>query len=121
MSLHGCDVSTKFAIEPDLHVPHPVGIVIGEGVKIGRGVTIYHDVTLGRDRSGEYPVIEDGACIMPGAIIIGGVTVGRNAVIGAHAVVTQSVPDDHVLLPTADSRIAPLKQRHEQARGWPYL
>lgn len=97
ISLHGCDVSTRYAIPSSLSTPHPIGIVIGEGVRIGDDVTIYQNVTLGRDRRGGYPRIEDGACLMPGASIVGGVTVGALSIIGANALVTDDVPPGHVV------------------------
>lgn len=93
----GCDISYKASIGKGLKLPHPIGIVIGEGVVIKDNVKIWHQVTLGsHGRSGhelQYPLIDEGTKIFAGAKIIGGVRVGRNAVIGANAVVNIDVPD----------------------------
>lgn len=81
-------------IGPDLFLPHPIAICIGDEVRIGAGVTIYQGVTLGRKHAGErdYPTIGDGAIIYAGAVIVGAIHVGENAVVGANSVVTKDVP-----------------------------
>ncbi|WP_248308006.1 serine acetyltransferase [Bosea sp. AS-1] len=96
----GCFISARARIEGGLKLPHPVGIVLGDGVRIGRGVTIYQNVTLGLARFPEtasvspdlYPTIEDGVVLYAGAVVLGSVTVGANAVVAANAVVTRDVP-----------------------------
>ncbi|WP_375583726.1 serine O-acetyltransferase [Cyclobacterium xiamenense] len=91
-----CDISYSSKIGRNLHLPHPIGIVIGEGAVIHDDVTIFQNVTLGsHGKSGEkltYPTIERGATIYAGAIIIGGVSIGEGAVIGANSVVNIDVP-----------------------------
>lgn len=86
-------------IKPGLSLPHPVGIVIGQGVIIGEDVVVYQHVTLGGSRRGDwrannYPTIGDGTVIFSGAVIIGKVNIGKNCVIGANAVVTKDIPDN---------------------------
>ena len=78
-----------------LCLPHPVGIVIGEGSVIGNDVTIYQGVTLGRasHEVDAYPSIDDGAVIYAGATLLGPIRIGRNAVVAAHSVVLSDVPD----------------------------
>lgn len=90
----GCYFSLSATIGPGLRLPHPTGIVIGEGVEISSNVTIYQNVTMGRSSSGDlsYPTVNEGATIYAGAVIIGGVTIGRTAVVGANAVVLTDVP-----------------------------
>ena len=89
----GCYISLLAHIGPRLRLPHPVGVVIGDGTKIGADVTIYQNVTLGRARADDtdYPAIEDGVTIYAGAIIIGAVTVGRGAAVGGNSVVLKDV------------------------------
>ena len=78
-----------------LCLPHPVGVVIGEGSVIGTDVTIYQGVTLGRasHEVDAYPTIDDGAVIYAGATLLGPIRIGRNAVVAAHSVVLSDVPD----------------------------
>ena len=79
-----------------MSLPHPIGIVVGDGVIIRDNVKIWHQVTLGsHGKKGEplaYPIIEDGVKVFAGAKIIGGVIIGENAVIGANSVVNIDVP-----------------------------
>lgn len=90
----GCYLSPFAHIAPGLHLPHPIGIVVGEKVVIGTGVTLYQHVTLGKARPEDdgYPMIEDGAILYAGAVVLGPVTVGAGAIVGANAVVTRDVP-----------------------------
>jgi serine O-acetyltransferase len=86
-------------IKPGLTLPHPVGIVIGQGVKIDEDVVIYQHVTLGGARRGDmktnnYPSIGSGTVIFSGAVVIGNVKIGKNCVIGANAVVTKDISDN---------------------------
>lgn len=95
---YGVFVNPKAVFPTTLRMPHPVGIVIGEGVRIGERVSIYQNVTLGGARSGDwqagnYPEVGDDTIIFAGAVIVGAVKIGRNAVIAANAVVTKDVPD----------------------------
>src|SRR5690606_21783924 len=96
ISKRGCDISYNATIGKNLKLPHPTGIVIGDGVRIGDNVKIWHQVTLGShgkpNQPLAYPIVENGVKIYPGAKVIGSVTVGENAVIGANAVVNIDVP-----------------------------
>lgn len=94
----GVFVNPKAMYSTTMRMPHPVGIVIGEGVRIGERVSIYQNVTLGGARvgdwqAGNYPEVGDDTTIYAGAVIVGAVKIGRNAVIAANAVVTKDVPD----------------------------
>lgn len=95
-----CDISFRATICKDLRLPHPIGIVIGEGVVINNNVKIFQHVTLGsHGRKGEemnYPIVKDNVIIFAGATIIGGVTIGENSVIGANSVVNKDVPPNSI-------------------------
>ncbi|WP_290794812.1 serine O-acetyltransferase [Flavihumibacter sp. UBA7668] len=98
ISKRGCDISYNAIIGRNLRLPHPIGIVIGDGVIIGDNVMLFQQVTLGsHGKKGDkmnYPVVENGVKIFAGAKIIGGVVIGENAVVGANAVVNINVPPD---------------------------
>lgn len=91
-----CDISYNARIGKNLKMPHPIGIVIGDGVVIKDNVMIFQQVTFGsHGKKGEkmkYPVIESGVKIYAGAKIIGGITIGENAIIGANSVVNIDIP-----------------------------
>ena len=74
-------------------LPHPTGIVIGDGTKIGNDVLILQNVTLGRRSLSEpgTPIIGNGVSILAGAVVLGAISIGDNAVIGANAVVLNDV------------------------------
>lgn len=96
ISKRGCDISYNAVIGKNLRLPHPIGIVIGEGVVIKDNVMIFQQVTFGshgkKGLENKYPVIENGVKIFAGAKIIGGITIGENAIIGANSVVLDDVP-----------------------------
>jgi serine O-acetyltransferase len=91
---YGCYVSTSAKIGRGLVLPHPIGIVVGEGAIVGDFVTIYQHVTLGRLRAetDAYPIVEDNVVLFSGAVVLGGIKIGRGSVIGAHSVVIHDVP-----------------------------
>lgn len=89
----GCYISLLAEIGPGLNLPHPTGIVIGDGVRIGRSNTIYQNVTVGRHSANQpgYPVFGDGVTVYAGAVIIGVVAIGDGAVVAANSVVNRDV------------------------------
>lgn len=97
----GCFVQFDAEIGPGLRLPHPTGIVIGQGVRIGANCTIYQQVTLGGARlgdwkAGRYPTLGNNVVLFAGAKLLGEIEVGDGAVVGANAVVTKDVPPRHV-------------------------
>ena len=104
----GCYISLLAEIGPGLNLPHPTGIVIGDGVRIGRASTIYQNVTLGRHSANRpgYPVLGDGATVYAGAVIIGAIAIGDGAVIAANSVVNRGVAPGAVAM-GAPARIVP--------------
>jgi serine O-acetyltransferase len=94
---HSMDINPVMDIGPGLVLPHPVGILLGQGLRIGAGVTILHHVSIGGDPRLSHeapqlsPVIGDGVIIYTQSIIIGPITIGDGAVIGARSWVAKDV------------------------------
>ena len=88
-----CYISPSAQIGRRLRLPHPIGIVIGDGAIIGDDVRIYQHVTIGSRclSSPTYPSLGDGVLVGAGAKIIGGVSIGEKAKIGAGAIVVKDV------------------------------
>ncbi|SCW46180.1 serine O-acetyltransferase [Asticcacaulis taihuensis] len=95
----GLMISPNAKIGKNLHLPHPIGIVISEDACLGDDVTVYQNVTLGRktaDCMGA-PIIDNNVIIYAGAVILGSIKIGAGSVIGANAVVTRDVPPGVIL------------------------
>lgn len=111
----GCFVQGGAVIGPGLKLPHPTGIVLGNGARIGANCVLYHQVTLGGARRGDwqagrYPQIGDRVTIFAGAKLLGAIWVGDDAVIGANAVVTADVPAKHTAK-GIPARSSPIRDR----------
>lgn len=93
LARRGCFISLLAEIGPGLKLPHPTGVVIGEGSQVGSAVTLYHNVTLGRRAWNEpgCPRIGDGVVIYAGAVIIGPIKIGEAATVAANSVVNRDV------------------------------
>src|SRR5690606_8466802 len=76
--LTGCHLNPRSMIGPGVTLPHPIGIVIGEGVCIGSNATIYQHVTLGTSNPSipAYPRLGDEVTVFAGAVIVGDISVG---------------------------------------------
>lgn len=72
-----------------LRLPHPFGIVIGEGVSLGEGCTLMHNVTMQRSRATK---IGDGVVLGTGSVVLAEANIGAGSVIGAASVVRGTVP-----------------------------
>ncbi len=92
--VHGADISPAAELGRVV-VPHPAGVVIGEGASVGDGTYIMSGVVLGiRTLGAPGPAPRVGrACVLSaGAKLFGDIDVGDGAVIGANAVVLEPVP-----------------------------
>lgn len=94
---YGCYIHLHAKLGPGLKLPHPTGIVVGEGVALGARCTIYQHVTIGGRRvgdwaTGNYPRIGDDVVMFCGAVVIGAIDIGDHVTIGANSVVLHSVP-----------------------------
>jgi serine O-acetyltransferase len=90
--LYNSDIQSR--LPPDLHLPHPYGIIVHPQAVIGRRVTVMQQVTIGgRDHLENIaPLIGDDVYIGAGARVLGDVRIGQGVVIGANAVVTRDIP-----------------------------
>lgn len=88
-----CIIPPESNIHDTVKLPHPTGIVIGEGVKIGKQTVIYQNVTIGRKYKdvSKYPSIGNNVTIYANSTIIGDVKIGDNAIIGCNSVVLRNV------------------------------
>ncbi len=123
---YGCYISRRAQIASNVVLPHPTGIVIGEGAVIGAGCMIFQNVTIGAPRIGGaarglYPEIEAGVTIFAGAVIVGAIRVGSGATIGANAVVLSDVPAGALavgiparILPVAKNAASLISDGHRQ-------
>lgn len=91
--LYACEISDIAKLAGGIFIPHPSGIVIGDGVVIEKNVCILQHVTVGTRRHNDknYPFIRESAYLGAGAKILGGVTVGEGAIVGANSVVLKDV------------------------------
>lgn len=88
--ISGCHFSMSSELGPGLYLPHPTGMVIGDGVKVGAGSTLFQNITLGTGRDG-YPELGKAVIVYAGAVIVGGISLGDNARVGANAFVSKPV------------------------------
>lgn len=101
--LLACEIRSQ--VPERLFIPHPAGIVVGNGARIANDVVLLQQVTLGcvnayagvAKNDGD-PTLEEGVYVGPGARILGRVTIGAWSIIGANAVVTKSVPAHSIVV-----------------------
>lgn len=88
-----CYISPKADLSYDFILPHPTGVIIGEGVKIGKRCIIYQNVTLGRRNRDvdEYPTIKDDVIIYANAVVVGNIVIDNGAKIGCNSIVLNNV------------------------------
>ncbi len=100
------------------------GFLFGNDVFVGPNVTICNDLWPSTSKAnfdirpmqrGEWVVIvKDGASIGANAVVLPGVTIGAGAVVAAGAVVSRSIPDDHLWKRSGD--VVPLDRSRMQYR-----
>lgn len=94
-----CYIHPNAIIGEKFFLPHPVGVIIGEGVEIGKNTIIYQGVTLGRkyvDKA-DYPKVGNNVTIYANTIVVGDVKIGDGAIIGCNSVVLRDVLDGEVV------------------------
>lgn len=105
----GIDIHPGAKIGPSFAIDHGTGIVVGATAEIGANVKLYQGVTLGAlsvekrmAGSKRHPTIGDRVVVYANATILGGDTViGAGSVVGGNVWLTQSVPVNSVVSPTA--------------------
>lgn len=102
--LYGVEVHWDARIAPGLSIVHGCGIVISHAATVGPGCILFHNVTLGEGldpvtKKRGAPTLGANVHIGPGCTLLGPITVGNNSKLAAGSVLTQSVPDDAVVLP----------------------
>lgn len=101
--LTSADFVPGMDIGPGLLMPHPNGVVIGNGLRVGANVTFGGGVTAGVKQPDSppeedgFPEICDGAIVLAHAVLAGPVKVGNHAQVGANTVVLSDVPDFAVI------------------------
>jgi serine O-acetyltransferase len=93
VALNSCYLMPQCKIGSGLCLPHPVGVVIGEGVELGNNITLYQNVTLGVNKRGGgcYPKIESDVTIYTNSIVYGDVVVSKGTVIPCNSVINKYV------------------------------
>jgi serine O-acetyltransferase len=120
--LVGADFVPGMQIGKGLLMPHPAGVVIGNGMVIGDYVTFGGGVTGGvrqpdAQPDQEYPTISDGAIVLANAVLVGGVRIGRHAQVGANTVVLSDVPDYAVVFGVPARKVGTREENPDLLRG----
>jgi serine O-acetyltransferase len=90
---YGCYLHLHARIAGGLKLPHPIGVVIGEGVEIAEWVTLYQGVTIGKDtKPNSYPSIGSKAILFTNTVVFGAIRIGSGAVVGAGSILNQHNP-----------------------------
>lgn len=93
----GCYLQPQAKIGKGFCLPHPIGVVVGEGVSIGEFVKVYQSVTLGKGGCDGYPIIQDKVTIYAATTIVGRITIGSKSLIGANSFVNKDAPSNCVI------------------------
>ncbi len=112
MVLVSADFVPGMDIGPGMMMPHPNGVVIGNGLRVGAQVTFGGGVTAGVKQpdtppgDAEFPIICDGAIVLANAVLVGPVRVGRGAQIGANSVLLSDAPERAVMFGVPARKVA---------------
>lgn len=112
-SLTGTDIHPGAKIGNSFFIDHASGIVIGETTVIHDHVKIFQGVTLGGlqvkkslAQIKRHPTIEDNVVIYANATILGGeVIIGRNSIVGANVCITESIPEDSIVMYETENKL----------------
>lgn len=107
--LFAVDINEKADLAAPFIVVHGIGIVIGAKVKSEGMLKVYQGVTIGGSSNQvstykgskiEMPVLKDGVTCYPGSKILGAIVVGKDTVVGANSILTESCPNNSIVLGT---------------------
>jgi serine O-acetyltransferase len=108
---YACTLSPEARLHGGLILPHPQGIVIGQGAVVGPRAWIFQNVTLGgAPGKAGLPLVGADARLYAGAVLTGPVRLGDNVMVGANAVVACDVPS-RMVVRSAVADIQPLPAR----------
>ncbi len=120
----GIDIHPAATIGESFMIDHGTGVVIGETAIIGNRCRIYQGVTLGArsfpsnpDGSlvksmARHPIIGDDVVIYANSTILGRINIGNRCVIGGNIWITESIPDDSIVLQArAENSIQPINNK----------
>jgi serine O-acetyltransferase len=107
---YGIYIGKNTEIGIGLKMPHPNGIVIGEGVRLGKNNIVYQQVTFGGKNYGDaqkmkYPQTGDCCIFFAGAKIIGDIKVADHTTVGANAVLFCDTERDSIYAGVPAKRI----------------
>lgn len=103
------DIDVRAKLLGGVYMPHPIGIVIGQGVIIMGDTKILHGATLGGNlgKKAEYegnsimqPILVKGGLVGINAVIAGPVIFSGKVFVAANSIITESVGDDAFLYDT---------------------
>lgn len=106
----GIDIHPAARIGRSFMIDHGTGVVVGETAIIGDRCRLYQGVTLGArsfptepDGSlvksiDRHPILGDDVTVYANSTILGRITIGNRCVIGGNIWITESVPDDSIVL-----------------------
>jgi serine O-acetyltransferase len=110
MVLVSADFVPGMDVGPGLLMPHPNGVVIGNGLRVGANVTFGGGVTAGVKQpdvpDSGFPTVCDGAIVLANAVLVGPVTIGSHAQVGANSVVLSDVAERTVVFGVPAKRVA---------------
>jgi len=108
---NNCNICDHVFVENDVSICNNVtikcGVQLWDGIEVQDNVFIGPNVTFTNDkfpRSKVYPkeflktIIKRGASIGANATILPGISIGQHAMVGAGSVVTESIPDNAIVL-----------------------
>lgn len=97
----GSDLHPEARLAGGLHLPHPIGVVVGPTVETLGPATIFQDVTIGAraGEGGRGPRLGPYTFVYPGARILGGVEVGERTQVGPNCVIYHDLPPCSTVLP----------------------
>ncbi len=100
-AMTGCDLHPEARIGGGLHLPHPIGIVVGPTVEIAGPATLFQQVTIGA-RGGARtrgPRLAPYTFVYAGARILGDLEIGERTQIGPNCVIYRDLPAGSTVLP----------------------
>lgn len=86
-----CQLSPSARIGGGFVLPHPVGVIIGDGVSIAKNCKVFQHVTLGRasEAMPAYPRVGEGCIIFANCVVVGRVTLAARTTVKAMSLISE--------------------------------